>query len=190
MKKIIRFKLHILLLVFITSCEYHCDGFLEEYDKYVTFELNDTISYSNGIDTLNFTVIDYFRNEPSSFTGLAMDVDCNYEKYYQTDIQNGYFIREHFNNFFSRNDDIEVSFTENDTFGLNTYNVSSENYDYSTVEFYQNLSINGSEYNDVYYLLKDTINDNPKIGYIIKANPGGIIEFYDFETKEKWNLIE
>ncbi|MDN3594324.1 hypothetical protein [Zunongwangia endophytica] len=191
MRKIYLFCVVLIILISITSCEYDCFGFPEEYDEYISFELNDTILYTNENDTLKFTVNDYNRTEPSSFTGLAMDYDCFEEKFYQTDVQDEYFIREYFEeNYNSFQDGILISFTENDTFGLvGPTNFSSNNFEYSQIEYYQNFQFNGTDYNDVLFILKDTINSNPKIGYILKANPGGILEFYDFENKELWKQI-
>ena len=182
----------LFLIVFnITACEYECPGFNDIYDKYVTYNLNDKISYSNGIDTLNFNVVDFYRETPNSFRGLAMDVECFEEKYYVTNNQSDYQISESYETAFSSfDDDIKISITNNDNFGLRLYDFNSENYDYSKVEFNQNYEYNGINYNEVIFLLKDTLNSNPKIGYIIKANPGGVLEFYDFEKKEIWQQIK
>lgn len=192
MKKII-YSLSIIVISFsIIACEYDCFGFPEAYDDFISFELNDVIVYTNETDTLNFTVIDYNRTEPSSFTGVVMDYDCLSEKYYQTDIQDDYFIRESFEEHYSASEDgILISFTENDIFGLiGPTNYLSTNIEYLQIEYYQNFQYNGINYDDVLFMVKDTINSNPKIGYIIKANPGGILEFYDFQTKEKWKQIQ
>ncbi|WP_406029048.1 hypothetical protein [Winogradskyella sp.] len=178
-------------MILITSCEYDCFGFPEEYDDFISFELNDTISYTNETDTLKFTIIDFNRTEPSSFTGLVMDYDCFEEKFYQTDMQDDYFIREYLEeNYNQSQDGMLISFTENDTFGLiGPTNFSSNNFEYSQIVYYQNFQYKGTEYTDVLFVLKDTINLSPKIGYILKANPGGILEFYDFENKELWQQI-
>lgn len=180
--------LAILTILIFTSCEYKCSGFPEWFDKYISYTSQDIISYTNELDTISFTVLESYSNGPSSSRGVYMDHDCLSEKYYFTDTIGDYFINETFNSF--ERDPISVSITSEEVFGFSEVEFLDHTYqNYLELEYYSEFDFNGQTYNETLLLVKDTINSSPKIGYIVKANPGGVLEFYDFETKEKWRLI-
>lgn len=175
----------------LVSCKYECPEFPTEYDKYISFTLNNTISYTDGTDTLNFTVISYYRDEFSSHTSFAPDVDCPYEKYYLTNRLGNLYLYEKYNDYKSLiNDNLIMRLSDQDVFSLNTFHVLASTADYLHAEFYDTYTFNDTiELKEVYFLVKDTINQSPKIGYIKKASPGGIIEFYDFQQKKIWKQL-
>jgi hypothetical protein len=58
------------------SCKFECDGFPESELVWIPYRINDTLSYSNGDDTITFIVDDYDRAEPDKFCALAEEVIC------------------------------------------------------------------------------------------------------------------
>lgn len=178
-----------ILCISLLSCKYECPEFPPEYDKHISFTLNNTINYTDGIDTLHFTVASYFRDEFSSHTSFASDRDCPYQKYYLTNRLGDLYLYEEFNDNKSNNNLI-MRLTDKDVFSLNTNHSLAFTADYLHAEFYDTYTFCDSlVFKEVYFLVKDTINQSPKIGYIKKASPGGILEFYDFHQKKTWKQL-
>ena len=70
-------------------------------------------------------------------------------------------------------------------------NYSRESFlDTIKLEYFEDTLINSKSYKEVFLITKDTIHYSPKIAWIIKASDKGIVEFYDFELKKTWNLID
>jgi hypothetical protein len=47
------------------------------------------------------------------------------------------------------------------------------------VKYFKDTTINFLEYDEVFLIRKNTILDQPKIAWLIKAKNKGIVEFYD-----------
>ncbi len=171
------------------SCKYHCDGF-PDYDlKWIPYQIDSEISYYNLSDTFKLSIIDFYKSEPSSFRGLAMDIECGYNGYYQTTTSDrGYSIREelketgYLGGMYSQ-------ITENDKFVFNIWSKVSYS-DSIKVKFFADTIINQIQYQEVFLISKDTLSKSPRIAWIIKAKDKGIVEFYNFKTKQRWSLVD
>ena len=66
------------------------------------------------------------------------------------------------------------------------------NYGTSIVTYHPNYNFRGENYIDVFEVQQDTIDTTRiiKVSYMLRAIPGGILKFYDSNTKEMWELIK
>lgn len=115
-----------------------------------------------------------------------MDVWCEYTGHYSTSysIINDYQIRE----LYSTMDGIEIQVTKYGTdFKIPYYQDYSD--DLVNVRYVTDTTINDIVYNEVYVLQKDTISGSPRISQAIKSVDKGVVEFYDYQHKQKWSLI-
>jgi hypothetical protein len=179
----------LLIIIVMSSCfKYECDGFPAAEITWIPYTVGDTLRYCNNLDTLSFKVIDHYLTEPSYFRGLVMDYECDYTGYYETErVDLGYKIRESLSDHYKYGG-LKISFTNSDFFRFNIWKKDSYN-DSVTVKYLQDTLLNGITYYDVFFVSKDTINQTPKIAWLLKAKDKGILGFYDFETKTKWTRI-
>jgi len=186
--KTIKYALIGILTLLINSCKYKCEGFQESELKWVPYEIGETIKYTDKFDTIEFRITDFFKTESSSFSGLVMDYECDSKCYYLTSKNDelGYQLREEYNDGFDWG--MKIQITDNDRFEFDIPNNTSFSDSIKVVHKPDTL-INCTEYTNVFIVSKDTLNKSPRIGYIIKAENFGIIEFYDFYLKQKWILI-
>jgi len=179
----------VFLILTVYSCrELKCDGFPDSELKWIPYKINDTIKYSNNNDTIEFIVEQFYKSEPISERGGFFDweIFCYIEAYYYTSkAKNDYQIKENCDN----GNSMRIEITENDFFYFELY--SRESFlDTIKLEYFEDTLINSKSYKEVFLITKDTIHYSPKIAWIIKASDKGIVEFYDFELKKTWNLID
>jgi hypothetical protein len=174
-----------ILHLILYSCGSHC-GFPDGYLKWIPYQMNDQIKYVNNHDTIILSVIDYFKTEPSSSRPFLLFADCDPANgYYHTTTSNqGYSIREEFEEGYNN---MQVQISEKDKFTFNIWNKTSYS-DSIKVKFSTDTTINMTVYQEVFLISKDTIGKSPQIAWIIKAKDKGIVVFYDYRTKQKWNL--
>ena len=185
MKKNIVFLFAIQLLI-LYSCRSHCDGFPDRYLKWIPYQMNDKIKYVNNHDTIILSVIDYFKTEPFSPRTVLPFVVCDPSQgYYQTTNDHGYSIREEFEEGYNR---MQILITDKEKFTFNILNKSSYS-DSIKVKYSADTTINLADYQEVFLISKDTISKSPQIAWIIKAKDKGIVEFYNYRTKQKWDLV-
>jgi len=176
-----------VLLISLSSCEYNSPEFLEKNLHWVPYRLNDTLKYTCREATFDLVVTDFYKNPASSYRGLAMDVKYDQLAYYKTNenLLYGYKIEEKYDNTLGTLA-MSIKITEKDYFVFNPNIV--ENTDSMKIKLYSDTIINGISYQNVYVLEKDTVKLKPRISEVIKSESKGVIQFYDFSTKKKWNL--
>ncbi|WBX67948.1 hypothetical protein PG910_07605 [Tenacibaculum dicentrarchi] len=187
-----------LIIVIALSCIISCnieDKFLgkDAYDcnQLSDYVLSDTIKYINETDTIHFNVTNIYSHEVDGYKY------CGISQGYETNEQLGYKIKERTfgsNNFEGWKQYAQISMTSKpslETFFKFNLEENDENTakDF-TIEYLTNYLHMENEYNNVIIVSKDTVNGNPNISRIVRAIPGGIIEFYDFHKKKKWTLIK
>ena len=188
MKVVSRLIIGLIVIITINSCKYECDGFPNHELAWIPYEIGEKIKYTNGLDTIEFEVVDYAKTEPDYFRGLVMDYECSYEGYYSTDESKNYYIKEKLNNGW-KDSGMKVWLSDNDLFHFYMLG-QNETSDSLTIEFMTDLNIEGIMYNDVYKVTKNKPIDLNRILWIIKARDKGIVQFYDKKLEEKWTLIE
>ena len=67
----------------------------------------------------------------------------------------------------------------------------TDHYQKNIVKYFKDYNFNGKYYRDVFEVIQDTINEPEiiKVPYMLRAIPGGILKFYDSDTKQMWELI-
>jgi hypothetical protein len=188
-------KIKIITIVFIfmfVSCQFLSieDKIAYDIDQLLDHELNDIIKFTNGSDTLNFKIIKAERI--IGYNGNIQQIE------YITNQQGSYTISEKNNAGDDYIDVLRIALTGHVNEIPYAYNLKinieekiSHVYEGNIVEYHEEYDFNGKTYKDVYEVLHDTINlFKPKVPYVMRAIPGGILKFYDSETKEMWELIE
>jgi len=184
----------IAILIFtILSCELLEieSGMAFEHNNLLDYNNRDVIKYTNGIDTINFNVVNAESRESSISNGTG-------RMKLTTDKQGDYTISEQTNQDDSYIDYLRMSLTgkvDETIYNLviNLENKSSHTIDRCIVEYYQDYNFKGKNYRDVFEVSYDTLSYNfskPKVPFVTRAIPGGILKFYDSETKQMWELIE
>ena len=191
MKKNIKIITISFILIF-TSCEFLSieDKIAYDINELLDHNLNDKIKFTNGSDTLNFKIIKAERT--IGYNGNVQQIE------YLTNQQGSYIISEKNNAGDDYIDVLRIALTGHVNEIPYGYNLKikleekiSHNYEGNLVHYHQEYNFNGKTYKDVYEVLHDTINRfKPKVPYVMRAIPGGILKFYDSETKEMWELIE
>lgn len=130
-----------------------------------------------------FNIIDLYTAGPNGEY-------CSISVGYETDIQNGYKFKERSGrgSYLDEEDPfLKISAIENPDYHDFFKMIQDDQGAYQEgdlkVEYHRNYMHNGVNYKYVIIGSKDTINNSPKISRIIRAIPGGILGFYDFETK-------
>jgi len=179
----------IFIIVLISSCKYTCPGFPDEDLKWIPYNINDTLRYSDSKDTVYFIVNDFQKSEPSSFRGFAMDVECDFEGHYYTTKSSLYDYE--IKDIYSTNNRTKIKIQITETGGEFVFPYYE---DYSNdsikIRHVADSLINGIDHKDIYVIQKDTIKITPRISRVIKSSEKGVIEFFDFKDKRKWNLIK
>lgn len=192
-----------LLLIWTCLTTFSCVLILDSDDR-LEFSINelldynqgDIISYTNGIDTLNFTVMEAIIREndiPYATPSIRMR--------FKTNLQSGYLISEgnYYNDYADYNANyLSITIGEQDTGYNKNLQISLEDKSNHTlgnclVDYYENYDYRGKTYADVFEILYDTIRysyNRPKVTFAVRAIPGGILKFYDSETDEMWELID
>lgn len=179
------------LFLFI-NCEFLSveDKIAYDIDKLLIYKLNDIIKFTNGNDTLNFKVIKVEKT--IGHNGNTRQIE------YLTNQQGSYIISEKNNADDEDIDVLRISLTGHANQIPSTHNLIMEIeekishiHETNIINYHENYDFKGKTYKDVYEILHDTINYyKPKVPYVIRAIPGGILKFYDSETKEMWELVE
>ena len=176
----------IYLMFILVSCKYTCPDFPESELKYIPYNLNDSIRYSNKSDTIEFIVTDYYKTEENIVkTELpVMDLKCEEKANYSTDknfkigcyIKESYDISKHFN----------VEFDSKNIFSFSLYN---NYYEEGIIkrEFKEQFEINGIIYYNCIILEKEL--SQYLIWKIVKADNFGIIEIYHKDYQDPWRII-
>ena len=168
----------IMLNTIFASCTYHCPGYDISQKQMIPFRLGDSVVYvSNLNDTLIFDVDDFFAEGPSSFKGLAMDVDCSPKCYYK---------------MISRSN-LQLTIKETETWSMEI--CFGENGTYKQVVFHLPSGyVSSLEYEtfvDSDYIIRvNDLSGNRRINSFVKALFRGIIEFHDKQTGLIWTQIE
>jgi hypothetical protein len=185
--KTLNFALYICLTLGFISCKYHCPGYPDSELLWIPYNIGDTLIYRDELDTIIMPVIDHFLSPPSSFRGIAMDIECSYNGFYQTSkVDIGYQIREEFKNEYDWG--MYIKITQNDSFHIDAYNKRSFS-NTVKVKYIPDTIINSVNYSEVLLVSKDTLKSSPRIAWFLRSNEKGIIEFYDYRLKRKWRLI-
>jgi len=175
-----------LILISLNSCKYTCPGFPDEELKWIPYKLNDTLRYSDSKDTIYLVVNEFYKSGPTSFRGLAMDYWCDFNGHYYTSKSSLYDYQ--IKDSFSSLNDSRIQITQQgDVFEFPHY--SNYSNDSIKVIYFADSIIKNTDFKEIFVLQKDTIKQNPRISRVIKSSDKGIIEFYDYKYKRKWNLI-
>ena len=170
----------------MNSCRYYCQGFPDEELRWIPYKVNDTLRYSDSKDTIYLVVNEFYKSGPSSFRGLAMDYWCDFNGYYYTTISSlyDYQIKDIYSTL--NNSQIQIT-DQGGIFDIPYY--SNFTNDSIKLIYVADSLIKSTEYKEIYVLQKDTIKRKPRISRVIKSGDKGILEFYDYKYKRKWNLI-
>ena len=180
-------KLGVFLILFLSSCKYHCPEVPDSELIYVPYNLNDTIKYSNNNDTIEFIVIDYYKTKKhTAKTGLpVMDLWCEEQANYKTGKNSliDCYIREMYDAY----ELFKVEFNDNDTFNFSLHDTSQFGNGIISQEYDSQKDINGRTYHNCFTLTKN--EQSNLIWKIIKVDSFGIVEFYHQDYAEPWKLI-
>lgn len=186
MKKKIIF-LSLTFLCFLNACKYQCPSFPESKLIYIPYEMNDTLKYSNGIDTIVFVVSEYYQTEKHTFSTAfpIMDLWCEEKANYKTDqnLKVGCFISESYDEY----ELFEVKFNELNKFTFSLSDKSVFEGGIIKEEFSDQLEINGRLYHNCITVEKNTLYN--LIWKIVKADSVGIVEFYHNDYQDPWVLL-
>jgi hypothetical protein len=190
-----RMKKTYLLCIILIS--FSCESILFDDDSTFScqelreYSLDEKISFQSKNEILEFNINDVytFSNEKGEYCGISVG--------YETSIENNYKIKERSGSggsFLDSEDGyLEITFVENpetsDIFKIKQKNNGNYQNEILKVEYFNNYVHNGITYKYVIIGTKDTINSTPKISKVVRAIPGGILEFHDFETNQNWKLI-
>lgn len=178
------------LFLIIFSCRFPCDGFPDEDLVWLPYRIGDTIEYSDNVDTIKFTINNFFQSERSEerLYFPVMDIDCNEQAYFETNLDNttGYKFKVTAYSYpFSFEIEIQPEVP------LSFYKNSKSKIDENVVStHFDEMDMNGIMYNDIYIVDIDFQNGNGSISSFILASGFGIIEFYDSNTQKTWKLIK
>lgn len=174
----------ILLLLLITSCQYHCEGYNAEQTAALAFRMGDTILYkSNKSDTIALFVNNFYAEEASSHSSvMVMDYECPKNAYYTTitDETHGISIKETDTQGSSNSSEL-IIFCNNDV-----YEIASWKNDYD-IKNSDSIIVNNNIYKNVREI-KD-LTGNRRISNFVKAPNYGIIKFYDSKEGLTWEQI-
>ena len=147
-------------------------------------------SFKSKNDVLDFNIDDVytFSNEHGEYCGISVG--------YETSIENNYKIKERSGSgsyMDSEDGFLEITIITNpeitDIFKIKQKDNGNYQNETLKVEYFNNYNHNGIIYKHVIIGTKDTINNSPKISKVVRAIPGGILEFHDFENKKNWKSI-
>jgi len=193
-KKRKRMKKTYLLCILLISLS--CESLLFNDDSTFSCEelreysLNEKVSFKSKNDVLDFNIDDVytFSNEHGEYCGISVG--------YETSIENNYKIKERSGSgsyMDSEDGFLEITIITNpeitDIFKIKQKDNGNYQNETLKVEYFNNYNHNGIIYKHVIIGTKDTINNSPKISKVVRAIPGGILEFHDFENKKNWKSI-
>lgn len=184
------------LLFLFQSCENSCPGLQDKDLCWIPYNVNDNLKYSDGENVISFKINEFYKTPPTSFGGIAMDYECNFEGYYKSDvISQGYFIYEHIGygryQFENRRDGIRIQLTDQDVFIFDIlYYPNPFESDSINITFHNDTLINQKHYYDVFKVSKVKQEESQRIEWIVKAKDKGIIQFYDRKLNTVWTLTE
>ncbi len=157
------------MCLFSCSKERHCPNFPEELESFIPYELNDTIRFDTGYDTIEFIIFNY-RKYDKEIISRNCDCDC------------GAYI------------EIEASYQDTILF----YRINSSDY-WKEIDFYLSFGvksgINASNiidtipYKDQYGIYDQCVILNDNKNSIVVAKNYGIIRAF-LDNGETWTLIE
>ena len=167
-----------LSILWLTSCiRAKCPGYDLNDFQLISFRKGDTLTYiSNQLDTIHLIVNDFYSKGYYEFLTYP-DYKCDYDTYYQTNIEADISIKEHI------------------TFGMkvkfcnyNAYWIASGNY--MKKDDYE-MEISDTVFNNIAlkkYFVKD-LSFNRRINTFVKVDFCGIIEFQDKVTGLTWRQV-
>jgi hypothetical protein len=178
------------LFLIIYSCRFPCDGFPDKDLIWLPYRIGDTIEYSDNIDTIEFTINNFFQSERSEerLYFPVMDIDCNEQAYFETNVDNttGYKFKITAYSY-PYSFDIEIQ----PEIPLSFYKNSKSKVDENVVATYFVVKdLNGIIFKDIYIVDIDLQNGKGSISSFILAAGYGILEFYDSKTQKTWKLIK
>ncbi|MCX2743774.1 hypothetical protein OO013_07855 [Mangrovivirga sp. M17] len=172
--------------LFLNSCvKENCQGFPKENLIYIPYQIDDTLIFENGSDTITFRIVDSGITEPytikTSFPATTNE-ECHYYAFFKSSKENtyGYTIEDGYH------DHHRVTFSINDH--QDVYEMLNTN-TYSNAQELGSVTINGINYDNVYLMEKDTNIHKAGIIKILKAPYQGIIQFIDHSNGFTWNRI-
>lgn len=175
-----------LSLLTLYSCvKEDCEGFPEENLIHIPYQIDDTLVFENGSDTITFTIVEAGFTEPytisTSFPATNND-ECEYYAFFKTSKENtyGYLIEDGYHDFH------RVTFTVNDH--IDVYEMSNSN-SFSNEQDLGSVTINDFQYENVYLMEKDADTHGAKIIKVLKAGNQGIIQFVDHSNGLTWNRV-
>jgi hypothetical protein len=189
-----------LLLLFVFSCskKTECPGFPDEYIGYIPYKLGDILSFTNFEDTIHIKIISYDKDEGSTF-----ESSCGYSCCASVFKVKSNFVQFVNDDFFFIGDNVPSTNSSsfiydmggNDDFIFGFENEELYFWNYEEPKVIDSLYINKTLYQYIFDLEIDTMPRQsvtwapPKIWKMLFVKDVGIIKFYDFETKEEWELI-
>ncbi len=175
---------------FLFACGNQCDEFPQSGEKWVPYEEGDTLRYFSGSDTIEFIVQERFLSLAQTEEEAGLGYNCNQIGYYYTDTLSShpYLIREQLELGNKRGMTVSIS-PEDTSFFFDIQDYATFN-DSLKVDFYPDTIINDSLYYEVLKVGRDTLDFLGRIPWFIKARDKGILQFYDFEMKRTWTLLE
>ena len=196
---------HLIIFIFLAGCfgETHCPSFPIEKLNWMPYQLDSTIQFSDGYDTIKYTIVDTFRSESRSYKNNC-DCDCGATAYFKTDINSENELKiEGTCNFINNN---FIGYVYNfQKYGYigeyymilksDDFNLLKENGTFKN-EIISSFRINSKTYQNVVKLELDTINDGslnwskPDIWKVYIADSIGIIQFEDLNSRKIWKIIE
>jgi hypothetical protein len=192
-------KFYFLILMFsfvFKSCTYHCPGFDDtSVLTWLPYKTEGSIRYKNFKDTIVFIVNRDFVTKKDKFTtGFpVMDIDCGLVyAYYKTQINN--YTNLSINEYCVQGDFLSIRFVNNDSikipydFLTNYKSDTSDNK--QKIKYHDKFEVDNIEYNNVYEIKQDTMDNNIRIWRILLAKNYGIILFDDRNTEKEWIIIK
>ena len=140
------------------------------------------MDYTDGTDTITFSIENIDMNDPVQKPIIAMDVYCEYKASYSTNTASGYKIEEQAEDS-HYNDNRNICLTENDCFSLYLLDIPPE----VSVMSLSDTVINSVKYTDVLILQKENLSSEEKVDKIIHNHQVGLIQFRDNETGKTWS---
>lgn len=173
------------VVLLVTSCKYHCDGYDTEQTAALAFRLGDTIQYqSNKLDTITLIVDDFYAEGASSHSAvMVMDYECPVNAYYTTITEEKYgiSIKELDTQHSSRYEE-QILFCNSDVYEIASWKKDNES------ENLDSLLVGNKIYRNV-RVVKD-LTGNRRISNFVKAPYHGIIKFYDSHKNLTWEQVK
>jgi len=184
----------IVIAFLLQACVYKCPGFSDDNIGWIPYTEGNSLHYTDGENVMEFEVIDFYKNPPSSFRGLTMDYWCGEEGYYRTNKVSFYYINERYSYGMGNGYGMKVQITDDDVFLFDIWSANANIEELTTktdsmeIRFRSDTIIGNQKYNNVFKISKTKMKDSERISWIIKAKDKGIVQFYDRKSEKTWTL--